>query len=104
MEPTKTILEGTLKPDGTLVLDSIPDVPAGRVQVMVQAIPNLPVDHPFWDMMRSIWAGQKERGHVPRSVAEVETEQQEMRHGWARRQGAIERLQEEARRLREEQS
>jgi hypothetical protein len=102
MSPTVTV-EGTLEPDGTLELDSKPNLPAGRVQVTVQVLPELPQGDPFWDMMKSIWAEQKARGHVPRSVEEVEADRREMREGWARRQDAIERLQEEARRLREQQ-
>ncbi len=103
MSPTEAVIEGTLQPDGTLVLDSNPNLPAGRVQVIVQALPHLPDGDPFWEMMKSIWFEQKARGHVPRSVAEVEAERQEMREGWSRRQEAIERLQEESRRLGEEQ-
>jgi hypothetical protein len=51
-------------------------------------------------MMKSIWGAQKARGHVPRSVEDVEAERRELREGWARRQEAIERLQAESRRLR----
>jgi len=36
-------------------------------------------------------------------VEEIEAERREMREGWARRQEAIERLQEESRRLRGQQ-
>jgi hypothetical protein len=83
-----------------LQLDRKLNLPAGRVQVIVQALPELPDGDPFWDLMKSIWAKQKARGHVPRSVEEVEAERREAREGWARRQEAIERLQEESRRLR----
>ncbi len=62
-------------------------------------MPDLPDSDPFWDMMKSLWAEQKARGHVPRSFEEIEAERRETREGWARRQEAIERLQEEARRL-----
>ena len=74
MKLTETVLEGTIESDGTLVLDEPTRLPAGRVQVIVQALPELPDGDPFWDMMRSIWAGQKARGHVPRSAEEVEAE------------------------------
>jgi len=96
----EVVVEGTLKPDGTLELDQRPNLAPGRVQVIVQALPALPEGDPFWDMMKSIWLGQKARGHAPRSAEEVEAERREVREGWARRQGAIERLQEESRRLR----
>jgi hypothetical protein len=96
-------VEGTLKPDGTLELAQKPNLPPGRVRVIVQALPELPDGDPFWDMMKSIWSEQKARGHMPRSVEEVEAERRAMREGWARRQGAIEQLQEESRRLRGQQ-
>jgi len=79
-------------------------MPPGRVQVIVQTLPALPEGDPFWDMMKSIWAGQKARGHIPRSAEEVEAERQETRENWEERQEAIERLQAEARLLREKQS
>ncbi len=103
MSLNETVIVGTIQPDGTLVLDEPTKLPAGRVQVIVQALPELPEGDPFWDMMRSIWAGQKARGHVPRSAEEVEAERRETRDGWEERQQAIERLQEESRRLREQQ-
>ena len=100
MNLSEVVVAGTLKPDGTLELDEKPKLAPGRVQVIVQALPELPDGDPFWDMMKSIWAQQKARGHVPRSVEEVEAERRKMREDWARRQGAIEQLQEESRRLR----
>ena len=36
MSLTETVIEGTLKPDGTLELDQKPNLPAGRVKVSVQ--------------------------------------------------------------------
>lgn len=99
MSLNETVIEGTIQPDGTLVLDEKPNLPPGRVQVIMQALPELPAGNPFWDMMQSIWAGQKARGHVPRSADEVEAERQETRADWEERQEAIERLQEESRQI-----
>lgn len=102
----ETVIEGTLKPDGTLELDEKPKLPPGRVKVVLrqetEPKPAQPLGDDFFQMMEEIWAGQKARGHVPRTEQEVEAERREMRAGWAKRQEAIERLQEESRRLREE--
>jgi hypothetical protein len=38
MNLTEVMLQGTLQPDGTLVLDDKPNLPAGRVQVVVRAV------------------------------------------------------------------
>ena len=104
MSLTETVIEGTIQSDGTLVLDELTNLPRGRVQVIVQPLPELPDGDPFWDMLKSIWAGQRARGHVPRSAEEVEAQRQETREAWEERQRGIERLQEESRRLRELQS
>lgn len=42
MNNATVIVDGTLKPDGTLVLDEQPALPAGRVKVMLQAEPSHP--------------------------------------------------------------
>jgi hypothetical protein len=103
MSQPQSVFEGKIEPDGTLVLDQPTKLPAGRVQVIVQPLADLPKGDPFWDMLTSIWAGQKARGHTPRSAEEVEAERRETRESWDERQQSIERLQEESRRLREQQ-
>ncbi len=103
MNVSASVIEGTIQPDGTLVLDEPPRLPAGRVQVIVQPLPDLPENDPFGEMMTSIWKGQRARGHVPRSAEDVELERRETREGWEERQQAIEQLQVLSRRLREQQ-
>ena len=106
MSLTETMIDGTIQADGTLVLDEPTKLPAGRVHVVLrqeaEPKPSQPLGDDFFQMMEGIWAGQKTRGHVPRTEEEVEAERREMRSGWAKRQEAIERLQEESRRLRED--
>jgi hypothetical protein len=77
-EPT-TVL-GTLKPDGALELDEKLNLPAGRVRVTVEpfAAPAATED-PFMARMEAIWAGQKARGHTPRTAEEVETQRRALR-------------------------
>ena len=82
-------LEGTLQPDGTVVLDGKPNVPAGRVQVILQPLPEVPTGDPFWEMMQEIWAAQKARGEAPRTAEEVRAEQQQLRDEWDERQARI---------------
>jgi hypothetical protein len=102
MSSTQTVIGGTIQADGTLVLDEKPNLPAGRVTVVLrrEAEGVVPEDDPFWQRMQAMWDAQKSLGHVPRSVAEIDAQQQEMREGWAKRQEAIEQLQAESRRLR----
>ena len=42
MTRNEVVIEGTIQPDGTLVLDEPTKLPAGRVQVLVQSLPGLP--------------------------------------------------------------
>lgn len=95
------VIQGIVKPDGTLELPEKINLPAGQVQVTVTPLPELPKDDPFWQMMQGIWAGQKARGHVPRSVEEVELERRALREEWDERMRMIELIQQEARELRE---
>jgi hypothetical protein len=96
------VIEGTLRPDGTLELDEKINLPAGRVQVIVQPLPQLPPDDPFWQRMQAMWAAQKARGHVPRSVEEIEHESRQMEAEMEREIEAAGRLQKESRQSRRE--
>jgi len=102
MSATHVVVEGTLKPDGSLELDSKLDLPPGRVQLIVQPLPELPKDDPFWQMMEGIWAAQKARGHVPRTKEEIDAEIGALRDESEGEMQAVERLQEECRRAREQ--
>lgn len=106
MSLTESVIEGTLKPDGTLELDEKPNLPPGRVKVVLRPASEVttaqPLGKEFFQMMEEIWAGQNARGHVPRSVEEVEAQRQEIR-------GLVEdeievaiRLQDECRRRRKQ--
>jgi hypothetical protein len=97
--PVVTV-EGTLKPDGTLEILEKVNLPAGKVQVTLVSVPDLPQDDPFWQRMQAIWSGQKARGHVPRSVEDVEAERQALREEWDERMAEVARIQDEADRIR----
>ena len=56
----------------SLKLDEKLNVPAGRVQVAVQPLPDLSRDV-FWHRMEAIWASQAARGHIARRVEDVES-------------------------------
>jgi hypothetical protein len=93
MSTNAVILEGRVKPDGSLeVTDKVP-LPVGRVRVTVVPIPDLPEDDPFWQRMQAIWNSQNARGHVPRSVEEVEGERRAVRDEWEERSQEMEKIQ-----------
>jgi hypothetical protein len=100
MAGTSVILEGVVTPDGTLeVIDKVA-LPAGRVQVTVVPLPDVPADDPFWQRMQAIWDSQQASGHVPRSVEEVEAERQATRDEWEERMRGLEQSQLEGRAAR----
>lgn len=70
------VVQGTIRPDGALELDEKVDLGPGRVQVTMVPVPELPKNDPFWQRIEAIWADQKRRGHVARSVQEVKAEPQ----------------------------
>jgi len=98
-EPT-TVL-GTLKPNGALELDEKLNLPAGRVRVTVEpfAAPAATEDL-FMARMETIWAGQKVRGHTPRSAEEVERERRALRDEFEEGILKSERIHQDAERAR----
>ena len=100
MSTPVVIVEGTVRADGTLEVQEKVNLPAGKVQVTLVPLPELPEDDPFWQLLRGIWAGQKARGHVPRSAEDVEAERRSVRDEWDERMERISRIQEEAEQLR----
>lgn len=103
MNMRPVIVEGFVKPDGSLELDQKLNLPAGRVQVLVQPLSELPDDDPFWQMMKRIWAGQKARGQVPRTREEIDAELERMDSEAEEEMQETERLQEQYRRARHDQ-
>ena len=101
MTPSAIEIQGTLREDGTLLLDQKPDLPPGRVKVLVQ--PATAGDaNDVIAVLERIHAAQALRGHVPRSVEEIDSYLADSRDD-DERTGMIERIQEECRRHREGQ-
>jgi hypothetical protein len=103
MDGTTIVLHGTLKSDGTLELDEKPNLPPGRVQVAIKTeTPPAPAAQGWWDVLQKIWAEQAARGYRGRTGEEIDAEINEMRNEWEEHQLALERIQEEAARAREQ--
>jgi hypothetical protein len=97
MRQTETVLQGTLHADGTLTLDEKPNLPPGRVQVVLrqEAPVALPDHDPFWQRMQAIWAIPRSPGHPEDGGANTLEEVRRMRQEWDEHQQALERLQED---------
>ncbi len=95
MNSTHVVVEGTLREDGSLVLDGKLNLPPGRVQLIVQPLSDLPRDHPFWQDMQKIWDARSVAGLAPRNAENVEAERRALRR-------EVDEDIDEARRLQEE--
>ena len=91
MNPTMVEVQGTLLPDGTLTLDSKPDLPAGRVRVTLQAVE--PAEGVI-ELLRRIHAEQAARGYVSPSAEEIDAGLRDFRAGVEERFLQLERLQQ----------
>lgn len=95
-------IQGTLQADGTLVLDEKPNLPPGRVRVRMQPLLDY-TQTDIWRFFERLRAEQQARGHVPRSKEEIDANIAAMRQEDEERALAIERLQEECWRAREQE-
>ncbi len=87
------VVQGTVESDGTLKLDQPLALPPGAVEVTIQPLSKTatPPD-PFWATMEEIWAGQRARGHLPRSKAEIDAEIASLRDEAEEEMLALERI------------
>jgi hypothetical protein len=97
MSPNETIIEGTLKSDGTLVLDQMSDLPPGRVTVRMQPLAKMPERDPFFKMLKDIWETRSNAGLTPRSVDEIESQRRQFRDDSEREIVDAGRIQKESR-------
>ena len=102
MSQNTVIVQGIVTADGTLELAEKLNVPAGPVQVAIQPLPDVSND-PFLQRMEKVWAGQRARGHVPRTREEIDAELRELRDDGLAEIEATERLHEDCQRARAEE-
>jgi hypothetical protein len=95
-------MQGTVRADGTLELDDPVAMPEGRVLVTVWPIVQPDPNDPFWQRMEQIWAGQRARGHVPRTREQIDAELRQIRDDAEAEMQLIERLHEECHRARQD--
>ncbi len=102
MNAATVVVEGTVQPDGTLEVTQKVNLPAGRVHVTVEPVAEPVQPDRFWTMMESIWAAQLAGGRTPRTREEIDAEITALRDEAEGEMQAVERLQEECRRAREQ--
>ncbi len=102
MNAATVVVEGTVQPDGTLEVTQKVNLPAGPVHVTVEPVAEPVQPDRFWTMMESIWAAQLASGRTPRTREEIDAEIEALRNEAEEEMQAVERLQEECRRAREQ--
>jgi hypothetical protein len=100
MNAIAVTVQGVVTPDGTLELEGKVPLPAGKVQVTVQSLPELPEGDPFFDMLKEIWAARAKAGLTPRSEEEVKAVRQQLNEEMGEEIAEAGRLQEECRAAR----
>jgi hypothetical protein len=90
--------------EGQLVLDEQPDMPPGRVEVIVRPLQDAgPAGHPMFDTLKRIWAEQEARGFTGgRSAEEAAADVRALRDEWDDHQQDLEQRQDRHRGAREE--
>jgi hypothetical protein len=102
MSENTVVMQGLVKPDGTLELEGKVPLPAGRVSLTLQPMPYSQETDPFFEMLRGIWAAREQAGLRPRSREEIDAQIQEIRDAFDDGVEEVGRRQEEGRRRREE--
>lgn len=97
---TEVVVQGTLKPDGTLELSQPVNLPAGEVRVIVQPI-TAPSGESALTVLERIWAERKAMGMPGRTKEQINADVQSMRDEWEERQRKLEKIQAEARTVKE---
>ena len=102
MNTAAVVVEGTVQPDGTLEVTQKVDLPAGPVHVTVQPVSRTgPAGSVLDD--DGIHMGRSARQRAkPRTREEIDTEIEALRDESEEEMQAVERLQEECRRAREQ--
>lgn len=103
MNPTAIEVQGTLREDGTLVLDDKPNLRPGRVKVTVEPVPDL-TQTDVWQVLERIWEGQRARGHVPRTREQIDAELEAARLEDEERMQELERIHTECSQARKQRS
>src|ERR1051326_1438787 len=75
MSLNQDVIEGTLKPDGTLELDEKPTVSPGRVQVTVKPLALQPARKGLVEVMDEVRQAQRARGDAGRTLQEMQAEE-----------------------------
>jgi hypothetical protein len=75
------VVTGSVTDERTVKLDEALPIKEGKVRVVVEVMPP-DVKSSYMDVMETIWARQRERGHVPPTREEVDAYLKAERESW----------------------
>ncbi len=76
MSPSEVVIDGTLKPDGTLELDQKPALSPGRVTVTVKPLVPPPAGRrSLVEVMDEVRQAQRARGYQGRTLQDMQAEE-----------------------------
>ena len=91
MSVQQIVIQGRIRPGGTLEVDQKVDLPPGPVSVTLQTVPAT-TRKPTLEVLEEIWAQRKARGMVGRSREEIDAEIAGMRDEDEQRLRAMEAI------------
>lgn len=86
----EVIVQGTLKPDGTLELSQPVNLPPGAVRVIVQPVEPA-AKRDVMGVLERIWAERREKGMRGRTAEQIDADIRAMRDEWEDRQAELDR-------------
>ena len=103
MSAETVVLHGLVQADGTLEVAGKVALTPGPVEITVRTVPSAaPGVGDWWDVLQKVRAEQAARGKTPRSAAEIDAEITAARDEWEDYQLALERLQEQCWKARQQ--
>jgi hypothetical protein len=99
MSAASIVVDGTVKPDGTLELDQLVKLPAGRVRITIQPVPERTQGQDWWQNLQAARAVLERRGTGFRSQDAIEAEREDFRSGDERIEAVYRAIEAERRRL-----
>jgi hypothetical protein len=93
MHASQVLVQGTLKPDGTLELDEKPPLPAGPVEVLIRSQLQVGGEkESWWEYLQRARQELLAQGKSFRSKAEIDADRDRERNAEELRRQSIERL------------
>jgi len=92
MNVSQIVIQGTLQPDGTLVLNETPKLPPGPVEVLIRARPVLADDGlSWWDFLQKARSEMMAQGYKFRTKDEIDAERARQRSADELRKQSLDR-------------